>query len=214
MGTVAFMKYRLQTFPGARVCPSRLTQSPLEGTFGYARSFQSGTGKLLFGTLVRAFGQIQFLREDKIVTRLGQLQCVQPNDEGTAFIAISSLQKHSGKRTRPSDYKPRWAEFDQKFLGIEADPGMQRAAQKAPVSTEITGLSIKDMQTRWSGVVFTGPLPAGHRWPGFYLGSLMVAGERSRMLYDPVGNVVGTVSDTDGLVYSRTRPIRNEEKSS
>jgi hypothetical protein len=66
-GTLEFMKYRFAYFPGRKVYPRRLSQSALEGTFGYCRSLSPGG--MTLPSFRRAIGVITFLGEGEVAAR-------------------------------------------------------------------------------------------------------------------------------------------------
>lgn len=92
------IRHTTHTPQGSGFCPCRLSQSALEGKFGYARSFTHGTGVLTVVTAIRAFAAMNFLTDDTVGIRYGQKQCLKPDDDGTSFSFAGTLSLGNKKR--------------------------------------------------------------------------------------------------------------------
>jgi hypothetical protein len=107
-GLCRFLQSRLAT-PGKIVIMSILTQSPLEGFFGFSRGTQGGHGKLTEVTLHKAIGIQRFTKLDTLNTRKGQKRSRDPTStDGDAFFAQERLVKRvRGKRRNVQVTNPR-----------------------------------------------------------------------------------------------------------
>jgi hypothetical protein len=109
VGTIDYMNWHFQTYPGSRVYPMRMSQSALEGKFGFARGMQPGTGKLELRTLLKAFTVEGFLFEDTVSTRFGEMQAATPQGTKgvTTFTPLREPEKRKRKR-RKLDRPPQF----------------------------------------------------------------------------------------------------------
>ena len=94
-GFLGYMYYRLTEANQTKICTRRLSQSLLEGMFGYARSFSRGFGALCTTTFPSAWCAIRLLRGNKVGKRDGQspAESAKSTGKGDSFSRIHHVKK-------------------------------------------------------------------------------------------------------------------------
>ena len=107
-GVLGFLNYRFETFRGSSVTLSRVSQSALEGVFGFCRGINTwGHGKLTLLALRKGLGVVRFTSADVVSTRYLQVQSLQlQGTVGTSFSPHMDMMKIRRSRDRIRGFLP------------------------------------------------------------------------------------------------------------